>query len=65
MATAQDWLVALTLGQLVVGTVSLQGLPGKLVAELFIFDSHRVTVVFKRRTELGSELAFQQQAWTF
>ncbi len=63
VAAAQGRLVTFTLCQLVVGTVPLQGLPGKLSAELFIFVQHRVAVVFQCRTELSGKLALQQQAW--
>ena len=65
VAAAQSRLVAVAFGQLVVGAVSLQGLSGNVSAELFIIDQRRVTVVFERRAELGSELALQQQAWAF
>ena len=32
---------------------------------IFVHVGYRVTVVFKRRAEVGSEVALQQQAWAF
>ncbi|KTC09853.1 hypothetical protein AO391_25735 [Pseudomonas marginalis ICMP 9505] len=63
MATAQGGLIALTLGQLVVDTVSLQRLLDELLAEFFMLDQRRVTVVFECRAKLDGSSALPQQAW--
>ncbi len=62
MTAAQGRLVAFAFGQLVIGTVPFQGLPGELFTAFFsLSKKQRVAIVFKLRSELGCEAAFQQQ----